>query len=398
MKRILVLGSGKIGRGVIGSIFHEHGYELVFYDIATEFLKNLKEQGYYLVERLLDNDEREIVKVDNFQVLSQGTDEELQQALTEIDLVACCVYPGAFDSICGHIAEAIKDRIERNGNILNVLLCVNTINSVGYFNEKIEKLLIGNEKALQYFKEKVGISQVLVSIGAMPSSEELIKQDAFAVTTNFVSGSLGIDEDTYLGELELKYVHKEEKAQAKLIRKIFVANMKHCATAYMGYVAGYEYLDECLMDENIKSASMGAFMEAHEAVKLEYGFEDNEDKNWLKVSVKRANQLTRDPISRVAANVTEKISRENRFIGPALLCIKHNIVPVYIARGIASALFYQDKNDPRTLEMQEFIRMKGVAATIEMYCGLDPKQDQELIQLIIKSYDSILEQKQEVER
>ena len=47
-----------------------------------------------------------------------------------------------------------------------------------------------------------------------------------------------------------------------------------------------------------------------------------------------------DPINRVMAGAEEKLSRGNRFVGPALMCLQQGIVPFYLARGIAYGLMY----------------------------------------------------------
>ena len=51
-KELLVIGAGNIGRGVIGGLFFESGYHLYIYDIMEERMKQLKEQGTYLIERV----------------------------------------------------------------------------------------------------------------------------------------------------------------------------------------------------------------------------------------------------------------------------------------------------------------------------------------------------------
>ena len=56
-KELLVIGAGNIGRGVIGGLFFESGYHLYIYDIMEERMKQLKEQGTYLIEVRTINEE-----------------------------------------------------------------------------------------------------------------------------------------------------------------------------------------------------------------------------------------------------------------------------------------------------------------------------------------------------
>ena len=63
-----MIGAGNIGRGVIGGLFFESGYHLYIYDIMEERMKQLKEQGTYLIERVGANNKRRVL-VDDFDVL-----------------------------------------------------------------------------------------------------------------------------------------------------------------------------------------------------------------------------------------------------------------------------------------------------------------------------------------
>ena len=44
------------------------------------------------------------------------------------------------------------------------------------------------------------------------------------------------------------------------------------------------------------------------------------------------NRNLKDAFTRVAADPKTKLSRDNRFVGPALLCMKHHILPFYLAK------------------------------------------------------------------
>ena len=51
-KELLVIGAGNIGRGVIGGLFLNLVTICGIYDIMEERMKQLKEQGTYLIERV----------------------------------------------------------------------------------------------------------------------------------------------------------------------------------------------------------------------------------------------------------------------------------------------------------------------------------------------------------
>ncbi|MDF1494538.1 2-dehydropantoate 2-reductase N-terminal domain-containing protein [Caproiciproducens sp. CPB-2] len=370
MKKILIIGAGNIGRGVVASLFYEAGYSITFYDAAAERMRNLSKRGHYLVVKYTDNGQEQM-EINHFSVIDTEDHQTLEKSIAETDLIACCVYPGAFESVCRHIASAIcMKAASKSTSAFNVLLCTNTLHTPKIFHQYLERSLDGNGSALDYLRKQTGLSQVLVSIGGMPSSSEILERDPFAVAANFIGGRLEINQDTFIGNIDVPKVSLLPKAETYLVRKLFVANMKHCMTAYMGAACGCDYLDECSKISEISWASEAAFSEAERAVSLEYGFNSEEEDTWRLNALKRAQVLTHDPISRVAANAVEKVSHQNRFVGPALLCLKHHILPFEIARGIAYIFLCAHEEKADSAEMNAFLSKNGIDAAIEKYCEL----------------------------
>jgi len=386
-KSILIIGAGNIGRGVIGGLFYKAGYKLVFYDISISRMKQLNEQGHYLIKRVWP-DKKERIVVDKLKVVDSSNEKELIDAISKVNLVACCVYQGAFESICRNIAEAIKIKMNVNSDYLNILLCVNSLGAPDYFNEQIEANLSGNKEALSYFYQRVGICQALVGMAAMPSTPELLAEDSFAVTTR-MGGSVGIDKETFRGNnLEVEGIEMVSRAKEKIYRKVYTGNMKHCMTAFMGKAKNYKYIEECDNDKFIQKCVAGAFNEAEEAVQREFNFDENERQSWRQSILGIKNSNIKDEIARVSANPITKLNRENRFVGPALLCIKHNILPFYLSKGIAYGFLYRDEKDKESIEITDYVEKNGIEKAIRKYCGL---RDEEwmLIDLIKKQYEEI---------
>lgn len=384
-KSILIIGAGNIGRGVIGSLFYQSGYKLVIYDIMAERMKKLAEQGKYLVERVGEEKTQRII-VDNFEVLDCSDTKELIERITTIDLVACCVYEGAFESICKNISEAIKRRVTVGKSYLNVLLCVNALGAPEYFNKQIENNLVQNAEALNYFHNNVGICQVLVGTAGLPSPKELLAADPFAVTTR-LGGYVGIDREHFKGQFpEVESVSRVEKANDQIYRKVYTGNMKHTMTAFMGKAKEYEFIADCNKDPYIQKCVTEAFYEAEEAIQREFNFSSKERQDWINGILNIKNTKLKDPISRVAANPMGKLSYHNRFVGPALMCIKHHIVPFYLARGIAYGFLYRDEEDQESIDITNYVQEKGIENAIDKYCGLK-EEDWFLKELVKKHYE-----------
>ena len=391
-KELLVIGAGNIGRGVIGGLFFESGYHLYIYDIMEERMKQLKEQGTYLIERVGANNKRRVL-VDDFDVLDCSDTVDLIEHMKKVDLIACCVYEGAFQSICQNLKEAIEYRTEHEADPLNILLCVNALGAPDYFETELAKLLKNNPAASRYLKEKIGICQVMVGMAAMPSSKELMEEDPFAVTTK-LDGHIGIDAEAFKGEFpEAEQVGKSVKAKAQIYRKVYTGNMKHCMTAFLGKAKGCTYIADTYDDPWIDDFISGAFYEAEEAVSREYGFTEEERKEWVDFIMNAPkNRNLKDEIRRVAAGPKGKLSRGNRFTGPALLCMKHHILPYYLAKGIAYGFLYRDEEEPESIEITDYVKEHGIREAIMKYCGLLP-DEWELLDLIGAQYQEALKQR-----
>ena len=67
----------------------------------------------------------------------------------------------------------------------------------------------------------------------------------------------------------------------------------------------------------------------------------------------------KDAFTRVAADPKTKLSRDNRFVGPALLCMKHHILPFYLAKGIAYGFLYRDESDIASIEITNYVKEHG---------------------------------------
>ena len=369
-KRILILGAGSIGRGVIGSVFFEAGYRLTFYDAVPALTQGLARQGRYTVSRM--GERVETVSVTGFDVIQADDDAGLDTAIAESPLVACCVYHGAFDALCTRIAAGVRRRRAQGAGPQNVLLCVNELGAVEYFRDHITRLLAGEE--LAYFQKNVGICQVMVLRSGSSPGPEQKDRDPYAVTTS-LEGHIFIDQDAFLGEQpQIDCIRFVDRIQARMQRKIYTGNMFHCIQAFLGAFHGARDIPACRAVPGVLDDSLLAYREAEEALSREYGFSQEDRAAWdeeiLGDLKKGTGESVPDPVSRVLARPMEKLSRSNRFIAPALLCVRNNILPYFLAKGIACGLCYRDKQDGQAVEMEHILEREGLDAALTRVCGL----------------------------
>jgi mannitol-1-phosphate 5-dehydrogenase len=119
-------GAGNIGRGFIGQLLHESGYDIVFVDVRDDVVEALKTEGRYEVI-LADEDERRI-PVDRVTALHSALEaEEVTARLAEADLVTTAVGPSVLPIIAPAIAQGLLERVRLGGAPVNVIACENMV-------------------------------------------------------------------------------------------------------------------------------------------------------------------------------------------------------------------------------------------------------------------------------
>jgi mannitol-1-phosphate 5-dehydrogenase len=119
-------GAGNIGRGFIGQLLHESGYEIVFVDVRENVVGSLKTEGRYEVI-LADEDSKHIL-IDRVSALHSVRDaEEVTRRLAEADLVTTAVGASVLPVIAPQVAEGLVERARRAGPPVNVIACENMV-------------------------------------------------------------------------------------------------------------------------------------------------------------------------------------------------------------------------------------------------------------------------------
>lgn len=119
-------GAGNIGRGFIGQLLHESGYEIVFVDVRENVVGSLKTEGRYEIT-LADEDSKHIL-IDRVSALHSVRDaEEVTRRLAEADLVTTAVGASVLPVIAPQVAEGLVERARRAGPPVNVIACENMV-------------------------------------------------------------------------------------------------------------------------------------------------------------------------------------------------------------------------------------------------------------------------------
>lgn len=128
-KRVAIWGAGKIGRGFVGDLFNEAGYDIDFIDANADFVRKLNDRGYYTVYNLRSSSNKEKHIIRDFNAYDIEDRSRLNEVLSSVNLMAIAVFPDAFDLTAELIAYHIEQRLNQSGNSpLDILICANMHN------------------------------------------------------------------------------------------------------------------------------------------------------------------------------------------------------------------------------------------------------------------------------
>ncbi len=396
-KEVAIIGAGKIGRGFLADLFTDAGYHLVFINGSTNTVDKLRAAGRYTIFTTENSQARSKV-VTGFEAYSSQRDfEDVVKRLSEIDLVCVALYPDAYDSVADQLVGAIKRRRELGvTEPMNVLFFVNLVFVSDILREKILEHL-SDAADLDYFETHVGLIEALTARNGSQPTKEMLDMDPLCVSTG-PGYKLPVG-DNFVGPKPTDIPSMEflDRMQGRLVRKVWCGNMGHCLLATLGQRNECTYIYQCAEIPYIRKCVDYAASEACFAVGKRFGFSAREmreagvlGRNW---EAQRKNQI-KDTIERVAADPLRKLAKNDRYVGPALLCLQYGRVPYFLARGAAYLMMFKDDKDESNVKMHEIIAELGIEEAIYTLCQLnkDIEPERFLAQLILANYREILDQ------
>ncbi|MDQ4047138.1 MAG: mannitol-1-phosphate 5-dehydrogenase, partial [Actinomycetota bacterium] len=128
-------GAGNIGRGFVGLLLHDAGYEVVFADVAEALIAQLSEAESYQVHEVGEN--AAVRTMDNFRAVNSSTQEaQLIEEIATADIVTTAVGPHILKFVAPAIAKGIAARTPGSAP-LQVMACENAINATDILREAI---------------------------------------------------------------------------------------------------------------------------------------------------------------------------------------------------------------------------------------------------------------------
>ena len=378
MKKAVMYGAGNIGRGFIGKVFSESGYEVCFLDISQPLIDEINRRGEYNV-RIVSGDTTVDETIVNVRAVNGATEQAVEEIVT-CDAMATAVGVNALPKLAPVIAKAVIASMERGLKPLDIILCENQLECDVLMRGWIYEHL--TDEQCRWADDNLGL--VEASIGRMVPSlpPELRAIDPLLICVEPYA-DLPVDKHGFKGEIPpLKGLIPYAPFSYCIRRKLFIHNGGHAACAYLGWLKGYQYIWQAIADPDVYAATRAYMLACAQALVAEFGESHRADVegNVEDLLSRFGNKALGDTIARVGGDPVRKLRRNDRIIGAALYCMEQGVDPSPVVRIVEAALGFNPEGDPTAAKVQDALREGGAERVMTEYMGLTP--DEPLYRLI----------------
>lgn len=384
----IIFGAGSVGRGFLGQLFSESGYDVVFVDVDAPLVEALARRGSYTL-RLAGVDKTEELTIGPVRAISGTQTGEVSAEVARASLMATAVGARALAAIAQPIAMGLAQRWEQGETTpLNIIICENLHDAPDLLRGYVEAAL--PERLRPLVRERVGfVPAVIARMSPVPTPEQRAADPSLIVAEPYKV--LPVDRLAFVGAIP-RIVGMEAVTPfvAYTERKLYIHNAGHAILGYLGYRRGYAYGYEALTDSHVRPLLNQALNEAGHALIAEHGLDANALAEHTQDLLARfANRALADPISRLARDPIRKLAPDDRLVGAARLAEKHGIAPEGLAWGIAAALAYDNSDDEHAVELQAWLARDGWEQTLQTLCHIRP--DEPLSRRVRERYNILQE-------
>ncbi|NLE13179.1 MAG: mannitol dehydrogenase [Clostridiales bacterium] len=338
--KAVIIGAGNIGRGFVGQLMFEGGFDTVFIDVSAPLVDALNTSGEYPLDIVSNRgSRRHIIKnvsaVNGNSPADAGGVSDAMRAVADCDICVTSVGAKALKNIIPNLAGGIKLRLGEGGSgkPLNLLICENLMHADDYIRSLLKPELTPDELSM------VGLVETSVGRMVPLPDPETAKSDPLLVRAE-AYGVLPCDADAFVGDIpKIKNIHPVSPFDFVIQTKLYIHNMGHAICAYLGMRSGYTYISDAIADPEIRIIVREAMTESAVALAKRFNKPFDELIEHTNDLIRRfGNRALRDTCARVGADIPRKLAASDRLTGAASSVLEAGGKPVFIAVGAAAAL------------------------------------------------------------
>jgi mannitol-1-phosphate 5-dehydrogenase len=386
LSKAVIFGAGNIGRGFIGQLFSESGYEVCFVDIDTELVDRLNNDRAYPLH-LVSHHEEERLIIEPVSAINAGNVGQVVDIMKDCSLGATAVGVRVLPHIAPLIAQGIQQRLVCDIAVpLNLIICENRQNAGEYLRSLVYQYLSEEEK--EYADKLLGLVDTVIGRMVPPLPEDVRVEQPTLVRAEPYK-QLPVAKNMFRGAIpDVVSMQAEENFEAFTAMKLFIHNAGHAALAYFGSLKGYEYGYEALENTVVLNDVQGVMQESSEAISKKYLINKVELDKYSQELIQRfRNKALGDTLYRLGRDPVRKLSPDDRLVGAARLVEATGNSSLFLSKAIAAGYHFHHPEDEISIEVQVLINSLGIEGAIEKISGISP--DEPLGQLVLQAYRRI---------
>lgn len=310
MKKILIIGAGKTGRGFIPQYIKDS--EIYFADQNKELVQKLQCDNQYTIEFYGKTNKKLTVK---YEKACHIKSEEFYHLAQTVDFIFISIDVSHYEDMMQDLNLAFNQRTKS----LTIIT--------------FENAICASQKIYSLLPQKIMFQLTILDAGVFCTTNEsnhlnMMSQDLLYLPIQYSEISLPLVPITLINDFK------------KLMeRKLYTYNCLSAVICYQGYVYQYHYLGEAAHDERIKQDIKVLLDELDQKIAMHFQIPLEEQKEFSKNAVTKFSDLyLEDSIQRNARNVIRKLGAHERLLKPLEL-LEGNAREV-ILKTIAMACYY----------------------------------------------------------
>jgi len=362
-RKAVHFGAGNIGRGFVGLLLHEGGYEVVFSDVATALVDAINAATEYTVHEVGEGGRDRVVS--GFRAIDSAADPEgVAAEVATADVVTTAVGPTVLRFIAPHIVAGLALR-DPSLPPLQVMACENAIGATDTLRDHM--LDAAGERwdalATRAVFANTAVDRIVpgqpeghgIDVTVEPFFEWAIERPPFGDTPPSIPGAHFVDDLA-------PYIE----------RKLFTVNTGHATAAYLGARAGLEKISDALADADVAAGVAAALEETSALLAAKHGFDPADLAEYRATILGRfRNPALPDTVGRVGRQPLRKLSRHERFVGPAAEAAERGLPVDGLLAAIGAALVFDEPDDEQSVELQRLRRELDPDAFTTQVTGLE---------------------------
>ncbi|TFB01411.1 Mannitol-1-phosphate 5-dehydrogenase [Trichoderma ghanense] len=371
-KKAVHFGAGNIGRGFVACFLHNSGYEVVFADVNGDLIDTINATPSYKVIEVGSEGTSENV-ITNYRAINSRTHEEdLVEEIRTADIVTCSVGPNILKFIAPVIAKGI-DRRSDDETPLHVIACENAIGATDTLASHIKDAKNTDAARLEtlHLRARFANSAIDRIVPAQDPNAGLdVKLEKFF---EWVVDKTPFED---IGIPPIEGIQWVDNLEPFIERKLYTVNTGHATAAYHGYYRRKRTVYDALQDKEIMAEVRGALTETKNLLVAKHGIDEEAQLAYMNKIIKRiGNPHLEDAVERVGRAPLRKLSRKERFIGPAAEAAENDMPVKYLLDAIEMTFRFQNvEGDDESKELSTIMSENSAEDVVAKVCGIKPTE------------------------